>query len=1052
MNSQQKSINQRKSLVLLFFCLFMAGSLYSQSIEISGTVTDMMTGETLPGVNIMEKGTSRGVATDINGAYSINVASTESILVFSYIGYLTEEIEVNDQRIINIALSPDVMSLEEFVVVGYGQQSKRVITGSISSIDSESLQIVPVTSLDQAIQGKASGVLVTQNSGAPGGGVSLRIRGIFSVTGGNEPLYVVDGVPLNTNPMQVATTAGTQMGNALATINPNDIESIEILKDASAAAIYGARAARGVVLITTKRGKSGEGSIEFDAYRGIQTLRKDIETANATQWADYQNYLYDTGPGNANPEWADPTVLGVGTNWQSEIFGPAAVENYNLRFSGGTDRNTYSISANYYDQDGIILNSNFKRYSLRANTDNKVRDWFHSGSSIFIGRSDDFYVNTDDEFHSVITEALRQSPALPLRHEDGRFAGPFGAYLPEIDNPVAKHTEKDQRLLRNKIIGNIYGEILFSDHLKLRSNFGIDYSNTNQVWFEPSFQRDGLSSQTARLNEWRMEHTQWINENILTYTNSFGLHNVGGLLGFSIQEHFGNGIRVSGNDLIDESLRVINMTNMDTRTGQGWKFHGAMVSQFARITYDYDTRYLLTANIRRDGSSKFGPENRYGVFPSVSVGWRATEEDFLVNLKEIMEARLRFGYGQVGNDDIPDYFYLATLNTGGVYYVFNNDNNEEIYHPGAVPTKLENPALRWEASEEFNWGADLSFLNNRLTLTTEYFIKNTKDMLIQVPVPATSGISQWPWINAGQVQNRGIEIELGYRKFTGDFQYNINANFTSIKNEVRYLAGENDLYYFGLPGLGIFSLTQEGYPIGSFYGFLIKGIFQTPEEIENLTRYDDEGEPIYYQHRNTAPGDFWFKDLSGPDGEPDGRITDQYDRTIIGNPWPDFTFGLNMSFSYRNIDLAAVLDGMYGNDIVNVPKRWLETMNGKSNISLQAYENFWRPDRPSDEYPRPTTIDPNNNRRFSERWIEDGSFLRIRNVTLGYTFPARYANTLRMERLRVYVSGQNLHVFTNYSGYDPEVGSYRQNARASGVDFGRYPSPRTIMFGVNMGL
>ncbi len=1035
-----------KVMFLLLF-LFHIQPITAQTIEVTGTVTDEQTGETLPGVNVVEVGTQRGVTTDANGVFTISVTSEESMLRFSFIGYLTEIVQVNDRRVINIALDYDIVSLEEYVVVGYGQQSKRVVTGSISSIDSERLERIPVTSLDQAIQGQAAGVMVTQNSGAPGGAASIRVRGVFSVTGGNEPLYVIDGVPVNTNPMQVQTTAGTQMGNPLASLNPNDIASIEILKDASAAAIYGARASRGVVLITTKRGESGEGRISFDTYTGIQSVRKTYSTANATQWADYQNYLAETGPSLANPEWEDPSVLGVGTNWQDEIFGSAALTSYNLRFSGGTDRSTYSISGNYYDQDGIILNSNFKRFSIRANSDNKLNSWFNAGSSIYFGRTDDNYVNTDDEYHSVIAEALRLSPALPLKDEDGNFAGPTGVFLPDIDNTVAKHTEKTQQLLRNKIIGSVYGEILFSDRLTFRSSFGIDYTNTNQIWFEPSFERGGMSNETARLNEWRMEHTQWINENVLTYANSFGKHNINALLGFSAQEHFGNGLRTSGNDLIDERLPAINLTNPDTRTGQGWKYHGAVLSQFGRITYDYDTKYLLTANIRRDGSSKFGPKNRYGIFPSVSVGWNATQEPFLENLKDIMEARVRFGYGQVGSDAIPDYFFISTLNTTDIYYVFNNENNEEVYAPGAVPTRLENPNLHWEASEELNWGADFSFLNNRLNLTLEYFIKNTKDMLIQTPIPATSGITQWPWVNAGKVQNKGLEIELGFRKATGDFQYNISANFTSINNKVKYLAGENDLYYFGLPGIGTFSLTSEGYPIGAFYGFIVAGMFQSIEEIEGLAQIDEDGNIIHYQHRNTAPGDFKFKDISG-----DGMVRPQTDRTIIGSPWPDFTFGLNMSFSYKNFDLITVLDGVYGNDIVNMPRMWLESMGGRTNISKEAYENFWKPDRMSETFPRPTIIDPNANRRFSTRWLEDGSYLRIRNVTIGYTLPHRYSNAMRMERLRVYVSAQNLHVFTNYSGYDPEVGSYRQDARATGVDFGRYPSPRTISIGVNMGL
>lgn len=1021
------------------------GAIAQQTIN--GKVTDLVNGEALTGVNVVIKGTTKGTITDIDGAFQI-VANSNDVLVFSFIGYRQQEVAVNGKNSINVLLEQSTETLDELVIVGYGVQSKKVVTGAISQVDAESIQRVAVTGLDQAMQGKVAGVQVTQNSGAPGGAVSIRVRGTFSATSGaNEPLYVVDGVPLNTNPMQVQTASGTQMGNAISSINPADIESIEILKDASAAAIYGSRAARGVVLITTKRGKSGEGVISFDAYYGIQSLQKQIPMANATQWGNFQVYVSEISKQKLVADWKDdPSVLGVGTNWQDEVFHPAAVQNYNLSFSGGNDRSTYSISGNYYNHDGIILNSNFKRYSMRVNTDNKVKSWFNAGNSFYFGRTQDIYVRTDDQHHGIIKDILQQTPALPLMNEDGTYAGPVGAYMPDIDNPYAKNITIDQNIARNKLIASVYGEIIFSKNLRLRSNFGIDYTNTNQLWFEPTYVRGSLKSETAKLIEWKMEHTQWINENVLTYSNSFGKHNVVALAGISAQEHFYNGIKAGGTGFQDESLKVINQSSLDSRTSEGWKGHGAIASQFGRITYDFDSKYLFTANIRRDGSFKFGPENRWGVFPSISAGWRFTAEPFWENFSNILsEGKLRAGYGQVGSDAINDYEYLSTINTTQIYYVFNDASGQELYAPAAVPTKAENPKLKWESSEETTIGTDLAFLNNRLTLNMDYFIKNTKDMLITKPIPATSGMSSSPRVNGGKVQNKGFEMEISFRKVTGDFQYSIGANFTSIQNKVLYLAGEEDKFD------GMFSRTMEGYPIGAFFGYQVEGIFQTQDEIDELNNKltSTDGSKVNYQSAGTAPGDIKFKDISGPDGIPDGRIT-PLDRTILGSPHPAFTYGFNLNLSYKGFDMVAVVDGIYGNQIVNTTRMWTENLGLKRNLTLEAYENYWRPDRPGNIYPRPVVNDVNQNNRFSDRWLEDGSYVRLRTLTIGYTIPTEVAAMFKIKSMRLYLSGQNLWIHTKYSGYDPEVGIFQGNSLNAGIDYGRYPSPKTIMFGVNL--
>ncbi len=1047
-------------LALLLICSLKTAKAQESEATVTGVVTDALTGDPLIGANVHIKGTTRGMITGTEGAFSINVAGFDNpVLVFSYIGYEKKEIEVSGRSKLDVELEQDITDLDEIQVIGYGVQKKRVVTGSISSIDAEEISRSASSGLDQALQGKSAGIFVTQNSNAPGGGVSIRIRGIHSTTGGNEPLYVVDGVPVSNSNDFVSVVNGGQGGSPLTAINPEDIESIEILKDASAAAIYGTRAAAGVVLITTKKGQKGESKIDFNSYFGVQEITKKIDLTNAREFALLDNEIRANAQKPLNNELFNPERLGVGTNWQDQIYTKGSLQNYNLRVTGGSDKSTYMLSGNYHQNKGVVKNSGFRRYSFRINTDNKINDWIKAGNNFTYTNIHEDYVITDSDTWGAISNALRQMPTVPVFLDNGKYGGMVEVFDYTVRNPVAITDEWKQDIEKNYVLGDVNLEITPMENLTFRSVLGLEYKAGMQSFFQPEDIGGGLVDEINIKKEYRNSRQKLLYDNILTYAGKINeSHNYSIMLGTSFQHWKGEGINASGQEFPSNSPDWdLSMSTNGTRNAGGSTWSGAYVSQFGRITYDYKNKYLFTSNIRRDGSTKFGPKKRHGVFPSFSAGWRFTDENFAERFRNILtDGKLRFGYGLVGSDAIGSFRYLSLLSS--FEYTLNGQTVK-----GYAPKSLENPGIQWESSEQYSLGADLSFLRNKITLVLDYYLKNTTGMLIPMPVPATSGIypkvpsnqgqlsQAFPIVNIGEVVNEGIELELVYKKAEGSFHYSLGTNFSYMKNEVTDMGYEGNAFNsYRFAGTTV-TRTEVGQPIGSFYGYVTDGIFQNYDEI---AEHADQGNTDSYTydrnldpspHRYTSPGDIRFKDLNM-----DGVINEQ-DRTFIGSPFPDFIYGLNLGANYRNFSISLFLQGVIGSEIMNLNRYFSEGMVGFGNFSTDAM-NRWTTEEPDQDFPRAIMTDPNDNIRISDRWMESGDYARVKSIQLSYSIPSPLLQRWKMRSLSIYITGKNLITITNYSGYDPDIGSFQGNAQESGVDMGRYPLSRTLLFGINIGL
>ncbi len=1056
-------------IILHNFCLF-ALLLAVQTIKaqesdtnskvLIGIVTDDYTGDPLPGTNIYVKGTTHGTVTDMDGNYSLDLSNyTDPVIIFSYTGYITEEVQPGNQQVLNISLSMNITSLGEVQVVGYGVQRKRSVTGSISSVDAETLSRSSSTGLDQALQGKSAGVFVSQNSNAPGGGVSIRIRGIHSTTGGNEPLYVVDGVPVNSSSDFVSVVSGGQGGSPLNVINPEDIESIEILKDASAAAIYGTRAAAGVVLITTKKGKKGEPQVLFNSYYGVQNVTKRIDLTNAENFAILDNEMRANAKKPLNTQLLNPVQLGEGTNWQNQIYTEGVVQNYNLSVSGGNERSTYMLSGNYHQNNGVVSNSGFQRYTFRINTSNELKDWLKIGNNFTYTNTGEDFVITDSDTWGAISNALRQMPTVPVFLDNGKYGGMADVFDYTVRNPVAIVDEWKQDIVKDYVLGDLNLEINPVENLTYRSVLGLEYRAGSQSFFQPANIGGGLVDEINIKKEYRNTSQKLLYDNILTYANQFGdIHNYSVMIGTSFQQWEGNAVNAQGQEFPNNDPDWdLSMSTNGTRNAGGSTWRGAYVSQFGRITYDYDNKYLLTANIRRDGSTKFGSENRYGIFPSFSVGWIFTDEAFMARVREILTVgKLRFGYGVVGSDAIGNFRYLSLLK--GFEYTLNGQTAR-----GFAPQSLENPAIRWESSEQFSLGADLSFLFDKITLILDYYEKNTTGMLIPMPVPATSGIypkvpsnqnqlaQAFPIVNVGGVKNTGFEMELTYRKSEGVFHYEVGANFAYMENLVTDLGYEGNSFNSYPFGGSTVIRTELGQPIGSFYGYVADGIFTDYDDIAQHANQGNQDPYVHDRnmepspHRYTAPGDIRFKDMNR-----DGVI-DEKDRTFIGSPFPDFTYGLSLGAKYKNFEISAFIQGVAGAEIMNLNRYFTEGMVGGGNFAEDAM-NRWTDENPDQDFPRAILTDPNSNTRISSRWIESGDYIRLSNLQLGYQLPTRISQRIQVQQMRIYVTGKNLYTHTSYSGYDPDVGSLGGNVLQSGIDLGRYPLSRTFLIGINLGL
>jgi TonB-dependent starch-binding outer membrane protein SusC len=1016
-------------------------------IPIKGNIVSE-NGEPMPGVSIRLKGTQNGTSSDLNGHYDLRASekSDNSVLLFSMIGYKTTEISLRGRSSINVTLSPDVKSLGEVVVVGYGTQQRKDLTGSVTSISMEDIKNIPITGIDQAMQGKASGVIVNNNSGQPGASVSVRIRGITSVTSSNEPLYVIDGIPFSGDGSISRSQSFDEFGggggqtnqSVLASLNPNDIATIDILKDASATAIYGARASNGVVIITTKRGKANESKISYDSYFGFQEVTKKLSVLNLREYAEYQNQIRKENSLSPIAEFINPQILGNGTDWQNGIFRKGAIQSHQLSFSGGKDKTQFYISGGYFKQDGIVVGSNFDRYSVRVNLDNQIKKWLKVGNSFSVSRTNQRTILTDTD-DGVISGALLQAPSVPIHFADGSWGGAEDPLASFAINPVALALQKDVTRIQTRFNGNLWADLTLFDGLSFRGEIGGDMSFTKNSAFNPTYKWGVTENTQSKYIRREEQLSYWNAKAFLNYNKVFAnLHRLSAMLGHEAQYSYYEALNSVAIGLTSNEVQSLNLGDPKLSSNYDEKVPWAMESFLSRVNYNYDDRFNLTLTYRLDGSSNFGPNKRWGQFPSVAAAWTISKEAFMKDIVAFSNLKIRAGYGAVGNQQLPSYSYGALLKSVGTS--FGN---------GYYVDKIPNPNLQWEAAQQTNIGLDLGLLKNRFNLSLDIYKKVSNNFLLQASLPAFTGAGQnWddvkaPFINAGEMQNTGIDITLNTNNVNSQyFKWNTNLVFSHYKNQINALVSQNDAFYEHLQWYDNITRTAVGSSVGMFYGYNTKGLFQNVEQIKNSPAQSKDGK--INERSGTYPGDIIFADNNG-DGQVDGQ-----DRVYIGSPHPDFTFGITNTFNYKNFDLSVFVQGSQGAKVFNFIRFRTEGMNDLFPNQLSTIKDRWTPENTSGILPRFILGDPNDNRRVSDRFIEDGSYVRIQNISFGYTFPTGLLDRAFIKKLKVYASLQNLYTFTKYSSYDPEIGSFNQNSKLSNVDNGHYPIPRTFTLGVNV--
>lgn len=1038
----------KKKLVkkLLFLTAILCGNLfYGQSIK--GEVSS--NGQPLPGVNVLVKGTNNGVVTNSDGTFKLDKVPSNSKIVFSFIGYLTKEVTSDSKKAMQVSLVENTNNLNEVVVIGYGTAKKKDVTGAVSSVTAKSIKDQPFTGLDQALQGKVSGVTITQNSGTPGGGVSVRIRGIASLSG-NEPLYVVDGVPINGgdgndtfNYSSLGGASGQTKSSALSAINPADIESMDILKDASATAIYGSRGSNGVVLITTKKGKKGKSIITFESYTGIQQVSQFLDVLNLKDFAKYRASV-SAELNQQNPyEFQNPELLGEGTNWQKEIFRDAQIANHQLTIAGGKDNTRYYTSINYFEQDGIVINTGFKRYSIRLNLDSKVNDWFKIGNNITIANTKQKIAFNDTE-DGVISAAVSQGPDVPVRYSDGTFGGPIEGFGNQAAlNPVATALYKGNDVSIYKIVGSLFGEISFSDSLSFKSVLGYDFNTSNVSVFYPDIQIGTTNTSSASVKV-QSQNFFWTLQNYFTYSKTLGRHNIVALLGQEAQESKYEGLVGTRTGFLSNDITTLNLGDAATATNGNFKGTSSLNSYFTRVNYSFDGKYLLTATLRSDSSSNFGEGYKTGYFPSFSAGWVLSNESFFAGVKDVISlAKFRAGYGEVGNQNIGGYRYGSSI-----------VSFPTAFGTGFAQENIQNPKVRWETTKASNFGIEIGLFSDAVRLEVDYYKKVSSDFLFNEPVPAYLGTNPQQGnlglgakvVNLGDIENKGWDVTLNTRNISNDnFNWSSTFIFSTFKNKLTSFGDNNSAIFRTFQFNNTLTKTAVGSPLGQFYGYKVDGIYISAEDIANSPKPDNE----VGANGKVWIGDIKFKDING-----DGKI-DSNDRTNIGNPNPDFTFSVLNNITYKSFDFSAMILGSEGNKIYNWTRRLTESLGGiggpYANQSAVVNNRFIDNVNEDTNVPRFVNGDPNGNSRVSDRFVEDGSYIRLQNVTFGYTMPEEIINKTKFfSRLRLYITGQNLFTITNYSGLDPAVGSFSQDALLTGVDNGRYPIPKIFTFGINL--
>jgi TonB-linked SusC/RagA family outer membrane protein len=1034
---------------LLLFC-FVGQFMIAQN-QVKGVVLDSG-GTTLPGVNIIEKGTKNGVVTDFDGNYSISVQDNASI-VFSYVGFDTQEIKVSGKQTINVTLKENLQSLDEVLVIGYGTQKRDDVNSAVSTIKAKELEDVPQVSVDQLLQGRAAGVIVTNNSGQPGGNVSVKIRGASSLGGSNEPLYIIDGVPISGDATNQSTSgrpisASYSGANApsvtvspLSLINPNDIESLVVLKDASATAIYGSRGANGVVIITTKSGKKGSGKFSYDTFLSTQQQTNLLKPMNLRQYATQQNALAEVFGNDPRPEFVNPSLLGNGTDWQDEIYKTAILTNHQLSFSGGSESTTYYLSAGFTDQEGTVIGSGYKRYNFKTNLDSNVKSWLKVGANISSGISNE-KITLNGNSSGIIGTSLLSAPDAPVRDINGEFSGPpvgintAGNFI----NPVAQALLNTNKLLRKSFMGNVYSEVTLFKGLVYRFEIGANTEFTNGEEFRPTYVWGSVKNEHATFLT-RTQNWYSINvKNLLTYKTSIGKNNFNVLLGQEANDNHWEGNSYNIKDFASNDLHTISLGDQTTLQGNDYKGSASLSSYFGRLIYDFDNKYGLSASIRADGSSKFDKDHKWGYFPSVAATWKLSNESFMEGFNKYVDnIKIRVGYGETGNQNVQ-----------GGQYASNIQNISTNLGLGYFAANIANPFLQWETSKQTNIGLDFKLFDSKFSGTVDVYRKISEGFLFPLPLPGyltglesyNGGISS-PLSNIGSMENKGIDISLGYsNKFNDNFSWNTSLTLTKYVNKLVKIVNGVDLTAsadLDDNDRQIVTNTVVGEPIGQFYGYQSLGIIRTQEQLDQaaIPKLGNTAVP-------SSLGDIEYKDNDG-----DGYINEN-DKVAIGNPNPNFTFGFNNSFKYKGLELAVFLQGSQGNKILNLTRRQGTLNNSLYRNQLAEAADFWSTTNTDASLPRPLTGGGNANVLVSDRYVEDGSYLRIQNITFSYSLPYDIVSKIKMSNIRVYTGVQNLYTFTKYKGYDPEVGSLNQNVLLSGIDNGRYPTPRTITLGLNI--
>lgn len=1059
-------ITNLRSLVTAMFLVIVTSS-WAQTI-VKGLVKDE-NGEPLIGATVQEKGNVKnGTATDIDGDFQLTVKNLNAELIVSYVGMEPLTYKLNGRSNVEVILKEDSELLDEVVVVGYGTQRKSDITGSVGSITEAQMKQTIVTNADQMLQGKVAGVQVTQNSGAPGGATSVRIRGASSLNSSNEPLYVIDGVPMSGSSDiggfdWMGGTNGQTKVNPLASIAPSDIVSIDVLKDASACAIYGAAGANGVVLVTTRRGSAGHTNVTYDGYVAWQQVAKKLDMMDLREYALYQQQLRDDGVivgTGFDSTYSDISLLGKGTDWQDEIFRTALMQSHQVSVTGGNEKTVYAMSGGWMKQNGIIIGSDFTRFNSRFNLDNNITSWFKIGGSLAYTRTDET-ITRNDGSDGVIMQAMTMMPSVPVRDFDGNWAGPNTVNGASTWNPVALALMTNNTLLRQKVNGNFYLNIDFLKHFTFRAEYAFDASQNQNKSFIPRY-KFGLVANDINQMMHREDHNYyWMQKDYVTYRQTVAeKHDITAMVGFEVSKGSWNGTQFIKNNFTSDDIHVMG-SDGDFVSNSGWKDANSTASFFGRLNYAFDNRYLLTATVRRDGSSKFGPNNKWGTFPSFALAWRASEEKFLRDVTWLSNLKLRLGYGKVGNSNISTYLYGSTLQTiltpmGSAY----------------IPSNLSNPNLKWEASEQWNIGLDFAAFQNRLEITVDGYRKQTQDLLMQTFVPSHIGSNSWgeintPYANIGKTRNIGIDVQINARPIvTRDFMWTSALSLSHNKNKIVALNDDSQRIYGNVDWYAPFqtvSMFAVGLPMGVFYGYETEGLFENEADI--VGHATQTGGSIPYANKIDKVSGAWIGDLKFVDQNGDGVIDDS-DQKVIGDPNPDLTFGFTNTFSYKNFELNIGLTGQIGGDVLNWSRYRIEGLssiwdNQAVSVLGRAGSEKIDPDGSDDisnlqlapghnGIPRFSNLDSNGNQRMSDRWIEDGSYLRIQNIALSYNLPEKWAKKVFLQNARIYFNVQNIYTFTKYSGYDPEIGAYNQSSLLQNIDRGRYPTPRTYTLGLNL--